>query len=104
MPRIIKNTLLNYIPNNFVIETEINPIVGTQQQSEDLVKYLLAEFETNPQGIWQTNMFGKSLHELVKEGINGKLSQMPVDVQRKMRKTLSRVINEGKGGIICILL
>jgi len=86
------------------IETEINPIVGTQQQSEDLVKYLLAEFETNPQGIWQTNMFGKSLHELVKEGISGKLSQMPLDVQRKMRKTLSRVINEGKGGIICILL
>lgn len=86
------------------IETEINPIVGTQQQSEDLVKYLLAEFETNPQGIWQTNMFGKSLHELVKEGISSKLSQMPLDVQRKMRKTLSRVINEGKGGIICILL
>ena len=86
------------------IETEVSPIVGTEQQSEELVKYLLSEFETNPQGIWETNMFGKSLHMLVKEGLSNKLTQMPAEVQRKMRKTLSRVVNEGKGGIICILL
>lgn len=86
------------------IETEVSPIVGTEQQSEELAKYLLSEFETNPQGIWETNMFGKSLHMLVKEGLSNKLTQMPVEVQKKMRKTLSRVVNEGKGGVICILL
>lgn len=86
------------------IETELSPIVGTEQQSEDLMKYLLSEFESNPQGLWETNMFGKSLHSLVKENLSHKLTQMPTDVQNKMRKTLSRVINEGKGGIICILL
>jgi len=86
------------------INTEVSPIVGTEQQSEELVKYLLAEFENDPQGIWETNMFGKSLHMLVNEGLNNKLSAMPVDAQKKMRKTLGRIINEGKGGIICILL
>lgn len=86
------------------IQTEISPIVGTEQQSEDLVKYLLKEFESNPQGIWETNMFGKSLHSLVNEGLNNKLVQMPQEAQKKMRKTLGRIVNEGKGGIICILL
>ncbi len=86
------------------VQTEISPIVGTEQQSEDMVKYLLGEFETNPQGIWETNMFGKSLHSLVNEGLNSKLVQMPQEAQKKMRKTLSRIVNEGKGGIICILL
>lgn len=86
------------------IQTEISPIVGSEQQSSDLVKYLLKEFENNPQGIWETNMFGKSLHDLVTEGLNNKLVQMPVEAQNKMRKTLGRIVNEGKGGIICILL
>jgi stage IV sporulation protein A len=86
------------------INTEVSPIVGTEQQSEDLVKYLLSEFESNPQGIWDTEMFGKSLHELVKEGLSNKLSAMPKDAQSKMRKTLGRIVNEGKGGVICILL
>ncbi len=86
------------------IETEVCPVVGTEQQSEDLVNYLLSEFEQNPQGIWQTNMFGKSLDSLVNEGLNNKLAAMPVETQKKMRKTLSRIINEGRGGIICILL
>ncbi|GHV00853.1 stage IV sporulation protein A [Clostridia bacterium] len=86
------------------IETEVNPIVGTEQQSEDLVKYLLAEFENDPKGIWETNMFGKSLHNLVKENLSGKLHNMPPIAQKKMRKTLSRIVNEGKGGILCILL
>ena len=86
------------------IQTEVNPIVGTEQQSEELVKSLLSEFENNPKGLWETNMFGKSLHLLVNEGLNNKLNAMPDDTQKKMRKTLSRIINEGKGGIICILL
>jgi stage IV sporulation protein A len=86
------------------VQTEISPIVGTEQQSSDLVKYILDEFESNPQGIWETNMFGKSLHSLVNEGLNNKLVQMPQEAQNKMRKTLGRIVNEGKGGIICILL
>lgn len=86
------------------IETEVNPIVGSQAQSEELVKYMLDEFEQNPKAIWETNMFGKSLSSLVNEGINSKITTMPLEAQRKMRKTLGRIINEGKGGIICILL
>ncbi len=86
------------------VQTEISPIVGSEQQSEDLVKSLLSEFENNPKGIWETNMFGRSLHSLVNEGLNKKIIAMPVEAQKKMRKTLTRIINEGKGGIICILL
>ncbi len=86
------------------VETEISPIVGSEQQSEELVKYLLKEFESNPKSLWETNMFGKSMHSLVNEGLNKKIVQMPVEAQKKMRRTLSRIINEGKGGIICILL
>lgn len=86
------------------IETEISPVVGSEQQSEDLVKYLLKEFENDPKGIWNTDMFGKSLNVLVNEGLTSKLVQMPAEAQKKMRKTLSRIVNEGKGGIICILL
>ena len=86
------------------IEAEVNPIVGTEQQSEDLVKYLLSEFENDPKGIWQTNMFGKSLHSLVNEGLSNKLNAMPPDAQKKMRRALSRIINEGKGGVLCVLL
>ncbi|MBQ3047507.1 MAG: stage IV sporulation protein A [Clostridia bacterium] len=86
------------------VQTEISPIVGSEQQGEDLVKSLLKEFENDPQGIWQTNMFGRSLHSLVNEGLNKKIVAMPIEAQKKMRKTLTRIVNEGKGGIICILL
>ena len=86
------------------VETEVSPIMGGAQQSEDLAKYLVQEFENNPQGIWKTNMFGKSLESLVNEGLNSKLTSMPVNLQNKLRKTLSRIVNEGKGGILCILL
>lgn len=86
------------------VETEVSPIMGGYQQSEDLAKYLLEEFENNPQGIWQTNMFGKSLESLVNEGINSKLNSMPQSIQNKLRKTVGRIVNEGKGGILCILL
>lgn len=86
------------------VETEVSPIMGGYEQSEELAKYLLQEFENNPQGIWQTNMFGKSLESLVNEGLNGKLTSMPVNLQNKLRRTLGRIVNEGKGGILCILL
>ncbi|MFA6860204.1 MAG: stage IV sporulation protein A [Clostridia bacterium] len=86
------------------IETEVNPLVGTEQQSEELVKFMMSEFENNPKAIWDSNIFGKSLSSLVNEGISNKLAIMPMDAQRKMRKTLGRIVNEGKGGVICILL
>lgn len=86
------------------IETEVSPIVGTEKQSEDLVHYLLKEFETDPKQIWQSNIFGKSLHELVNEGLHNKLMHMPDDAQAKLQETLQRIINEGSGGLICIIL
>lgn len=86
------------------IETEVSPIVGTEKQSEELVHYLLSEFETNPSKIWESNIFGKSLYELVNEGLNNKLSRMPEDAQGKIRDTLQKIINEGSGGLICIIL
>lgn len=86
------------------IETEINPMVGSEQQSEDLVKYLLHEFEESPASIWESNIFGKSLYELVNEGLHAKLEHMPDDARTKLSETLERIINEGSGGLICILL
>lgn len=86
------------------IETEVSPIVGSEKQSEDLVKYLLSEFENDPKQIWESNIFGKSLHELVNEGLHNKLYRMPDEAQMKIQETLQRIINEGSGGLICIIL
>ena len=86
------------------VKTEVNPIVGSEKQSEEMVKYLLAEFENDTARIWDSNLFGKSLHELVQEGLSGKLLRMPEGAQRKMQTALQRIINEGSGGLICILL
>lgn len=86
------------------IETEINPIVGTEQQSEDLVRYMLREFEEDPKSIWASNLFGKSLYELVNEGLHTKLDHMPNESRQKLSETLERIINEGSNGLICILL
>ncbi len=69
-----------------------------------MLKSLLEEFETDPSKIWQSNMFGKSLEVLVKEGLQNKLYRMPEDVQVKIQKTLQKIINEGNGGLICIIL
>ncbi len=85
-------------------ETEVSPIVGSEKQSEELVKYLLSEFESDPKKIWESNIFGKSLHELVNEGLQNKLSRMPEDAQGKLQETLQRIVNEGSGGLICIIL
>lgn len=86
------------------IETEIAPLVGTERQSEELVNYLMKEFEGEPEKIWQSNIFGKSLYELVSEGLYNKLHRMPEDAQLKLQETLQRIINEGSGGLICIIL
>ena len=86
------------------VETEVTPLVGTEDQSQDLAKSLVDQFEADPQAIWDTNILGKSLYNLVGDNISTKIVTMPVEAQRKMRKTLSRIVNEGKGGVLCILL
>ncbi len=86
------------------IETEISPIVGTEQQSEELVKYLLREFEQAPERIWESNMLGKSLYELVNEGLHTKLDHLPDESRTKISETLERIVNEGSNGLICIIL
>ena len=86
------------------IETEVSPIVGSEKQSEELVNYLLSGFESDPQKIWNSNIFGKSLHELVNEGLQTKLAKMPEEAQMKLQETLERIVNEGSGGLICIIL
>ena len=86
------------------IETELSPIVGTEEQSEELVRSLLSEFEEDPHSIWNTNLFGKSIYELVNDGLHAKLEHMPEDARERFGETLSKVINEGASGLICILL
>lgn len=86
------------------IATEVSPVVGTEKQGEELVKYLLDGFESNPSEIWKSNMFGMSLHDLVKEQLQNKLYMMPEDVRIKMQKTLQRIINEGSANVITIIL
>ena len=86
------------------IQAEVSPIVGTEKQSEELVHYLLDEFNQDPAKIWESNIFGKSLYELVNEGVNNKLAKMPDEARRKLATTLERIINEGSGGLICIIL
>ena len=86
------------------IETVISPIVGSEKQSEEMIHYLLKEFEGDTKKIWESNIFGKSFHELVNEDLQGKLNRMPEDARVKLRETLERIINEGTGGLICIIL
>ena len=86
------------------IETEISPVVGSEQQSEDIVRFLLDEFREDPSKIWSTNLFGKTLNELVNEGLHAKLANIPDDARVKLGETLARIINEGSGGLICIIL
>jgi len=86
------------------IETTVSPIVGNEKQSEDMVNYLLQEFEGDTSKIWQSNIFGRSFHEIVSEDLQSKLKRMPEDAQKKLQETLERIINEGSGGLICIIL
>lgn len=86
------------------IETEVTPVVGTEEQSADLVRQLTEEFSTSPQAVWETSFFGRSLDSMVREGLSNKLMRMPSDAQGKVQETLTRIINEGEGGMLCILL
>lgn len=86
------------------ISTEITPLIGTEKQAEELIEWILEEFEDNPEKIWDTNIFGKSLNDLVREGIQGKLYRMPEKAQFKLQETLERIVNDGGGGLICIII
>ncbi|MGI6697365.1 MAG: stage IV sporulation protein A [Clostridia bacterium] len=86
------------------IQTEVSPLVGTEKQSEELLNYLISEFESNPSKLWESNIFGKSLYDLVREQLQNKLLKMPEDAQSKLQLTLQRIVNEGSGGFICIIL
>ena len=86
------------------IRTEVSPMVGNEQQSEELVKSLLGEYEDNAEKLWESNIFGKSLFELVNEGLTTKLKRMPEDARYKIKDALTKIINEGANGLICLLL
>jgi stage IV sporulation protein A len=86
------------------ITTEITPIIGTEKQCEELVRYMLDEFDENPQKIWSSEIFGKSLHDLVREGVQNKIHRMPENAQAKLQETLQRIVNDGSGGLICIII
>ena len=86
------------------IQTEISPMVGGEQESQQLIDYLLGEYEEDTDKLWQSNIFGKSLYELVSEGVTAKIMRMPDDARQKLTKALGRMINENTGGMICILL
>ena len=83
------------------IDTEISPMVGDEKQSRDLIAYLSGE---EPEKLWQSNIFGKSVYEMIQEGLSAKLVQMPEDVRGKFRGTLTRIVNEGATGLICLIL
>ena len=85
------------------INAEVAPIVGSEKQSQELVYYLMKEFEEAPEKIWESNIFGKSLHGLVNESLNSKLYSMPPEARMKVQQTLQRIINEGCNGLICII-
>ncbi len=86
------------------VESEFAPIIGTEKQSEELVRYLMQDFEEDPVKIWQSDIFGRSLYSIVQEGIQGKMSTMPDNARYKLQETLGRIINEGSGGLIAIIL
>lgn len=86
------------------VESEFAPIIGTEKQSEELVRYLMQDFEENPIKIWESDIFGRSLHSIVREGIQGKIAMMPDNARYKLQETLGRIINEGSGGLIAIIL
>lgn len=86
------------------VEAEFAPIIGTEKQSEELIRYLMQDFEENPLSIWQSDVFGRSLHSIVRESISAKLVSMPESARYKLKETLERIINEGSGGLIAIIL
>ncbi len=100
----LKATAPSYHVVKVDVSGEVSPIMGLASQSEDMVNGIMSGFETDPQGTWNTALFGKSLRCMVKEGLEGKVNAMQDDTRAKMRRTITRIVNEGKGGVICILL
>ena len=88
----------------FRSQTEVNPLVGTQEQAEALSRRLTEQFESDREGVWETEVFGRTLDEVVREGMDGKLTRLPEDVRAKLKQALEKIVNEGSGGMICILL
>ena len=86
------------------IDAEISPVVGTEQQSEETVKMLMEDFGRDPSSLWESNMFGRTLYDLLNDGLHAKLEHMPPDARKKFGETLSKIINEGSQGLICIIL
>ena len=86
------------------IETEIAPIVGSEQQAQDLIAYIKENARDSDDGIWNTNIFGKSIEQIVEDGIQAKVSQMTEDCQLKLQDTLQKIINDSNGGMICIII
>jgi stage IV sporulation protein A len=86
------------------IKADLCPVIGSQEQSEEVVKFLQGEYEENPDKVWEYNMFGRSLYDMVSDGMNAKLSHMPEESREKLGETLGKIINEGSNGLICILL
>jgi stage IV sporulation protein A len=86
------------------VSGEVSPIMGAAAQSEDMVNGIMNGFESDPEGMWDANLFGKSLRGMVKEGLSGKVTCMQEETRSKMRRAITRIVNEGKGGVICILL
>jgi stage IV sporulation protein A len=100
----LKATAPSYHIVKVDVNGEVNPIMGSATQSENMVNSIMTGFDEDPDGMWDTNLFGKSLKGMVKEGLYGKVTAMQEDTRNKMRKTITRIVNEGKGGVICILL
>lgn len=96
----LKATSASYHIIRVDVNTEVSPMVGTEQQS----KYLLEEYRQNPDAIWNTNMFGKTMAGLAKEGLEGKCSAMPIEIKQKLTKTIGRIVNENRGGLFCLIL
>ena len=86
------------------LQSEVSPIVGTESQGNDMINYIMDKYKESPEGIWETNMFGKTLFDMMDEGLKSKVDAMPIDARNKMRKTVTRIVNENRGGVICILL
>ena len=86
------------------IQTEIAPIVGSQEQAEDLIAYIKKNAAEQPEGIWETNIYGKSIKQLVDDGINTKINKMSDESQIKLQETMQKIINDSNGGIICIII
>ena len=87
-----------------MVETEIAPIVGSEQQAKDLVDYIESAAQKEQDGIWNTNIFGKSIEQIVEVGMNAKINQMTDSCQQKLQDALKKIINDSNGGIVCIII